>query len=162
MRLLTTISFIMLIQLFQAQQWNSSRILHEIQKLNTLGNVLYLAAHPDDENTRFISYCANEKKMHTGYLSLTRGDGGQNLIGTEIREELGILRTQELLSQVNSVMPISISTRQDHGCHGTFMEESLGLLRHPIDLCLDVIQENRSNTQHGCDPNFLLLLIIIQ
>ena len=98
MRLLTTISFIMLIQLFQAQQWNSSRILHEIQKLNTLGNVLYLAAHPDDENTRFISYCANEKKMHTGYLSLTRGDGGQNLIGTEIREELGILRTQELLS----------------------------------------------------------------
>ena len=88
----------MLIQLFQAQQWNSSRILHEIQKLNTLGNVLYLAAHPDDENTRFISYCANEKKMHTGYLSLTRGDGGQNLIGTEIREELGILRTQELLS----------------------------------------------------------------
>ena len=98
MRILTTISFIMLIQLFQAQQWNSSRILHEIQKLNTLGNVLYLAAHPDDENTRFISYCANEKKMHTGYLSLTRGDGGQNLIGTEIREELGILRTQELLS----------------------------------------------------------------
>lgn len=88
----------MLIQLFSAQQWNSSRILHEIQKLNTLGNVLYLAAHPDDENTRFISFCANEKKMHTGYLSLTRGDGGQNLIGTEIREELGILRTQELLS----------------------------------------------------------------
>ena len=98
MRILTTISFIMLIPLFRAQQWNSSRILHEIQKLNTLGNVLYLAAHPDDENTRFISYCANEKKMHTGYLSLTRGDGGQNLIGTEIREELGILRTQELLS----------------------------------------------------------------
>ena len=53
---------------------------------------------PDDENTRFISYCANEKKMHTGYLSLTRGDGGQNLIGTEIRDELGVLRTQELLS----------------------------------------------------------------
>ena len=66
MRLLTIISFIMLIPLFQAQQWNSSRILHEIQKINTLGNVLYLAAHPDDENTRFISYCANEKKMHTG------------------------------------------------------------------------------------------------
>ena len=98
MRLLITISFMMFMSLSQSQQWNSSRILHEIQKLNTLGNVLYLAAHPDDENTRFISYCANEKKMHTGYLSLTRGDGGQNLIGTEIREELGILRTQELLS----------------------------------------------------------------
>ena len=86
MRLLTTISFIMLIQLFQAQQWNSSRILHEIQKLNTLGNVLYLAAHPDDENTRFISYCANEKKMHTGYLSLTRGDGGKTSLAQTLEK----------------------------------------------------------------------------
>ena len=67
-------------------------------KLNVLGNVLYLAAHPDDENTRLISYCANEKMFNTGYLSLTRGSGGQNLIGTEIRDELGIIRTQELLS----------------------------------------------------------------
>ena len=63
-----------------------------------MGNVLYLAAHPDDENTRFISYCANEKLYNTAYLSLTRGDGGQNLIGTEIREQLGIIRTQELLA----------------------------------------------------------------
>lgn len=60
--------------------------------------MLYLAAHPDDENTRFISYCANEKLYKTAYLSLTRGDGGQNLIGTEISEELGIVRTQELLA----------------------------------------------------------------
>ena len=81
-----------------AQQLSGSEIYHQIKKLNVLGNVLYLAAHPDDENTRFISYCANEKLLNTGYLSLTRGDGGQNLIGTEIREELGIIRTQELLS----------------------------------------------------------------
>ena len=81
-----------------SQQLNSAEILHEIKKLDVLGNILYLAAHPDDENTRFISYCANEKLLNTGYLSLTRGDGGQNLIGTEIREELGIIRTQELLS----------------------------------------------------------------
>ena len=81
-----------------AQQLNSAEIFQNIKKLNVLGNVLYLAAHPDDENTRFISYCANEKLLNTGYLSLTRGSGGQNLIGTEIREELGIIRTQELLS----------------------------------------------------------------
>ena len=81
-----------------SQQLNSAEILHEIKKLDVLGNILYLAAHPDDENTRFISYCANGKLLNTGYLSLTRGDGGQNLIGTEIREELGIIRTQELLS----------------------------------------------------------------
>ena len=58
---------------------------------------MYLAAHPDDENTRLISYLANEVKARTAYLSLTRGDGGQNLIGPELRELLGVLRTQELL-----------------------------------------------------------------
>ena len=82
----------------KAKQLNSSEIFQEIKKLHVVGNVLYLAAHPDDENTRFISYCANEKLFNTAYLSLTRGDGGQNLIGTEIREGLGILRTQELLA----------------------------------------------------------------
>ena len=81
-----------------AQQLSSAEIFQKIKKLNVLGNVLYLAAHPDDENTRFISYCANEKMFNTAYLSLTRGSGGQNLIGTEIRDELGIIRTQELLS----------------------------------------------------------------
>ena len=82
----------------QPTQLNSSEIYQKMLKLNVLGNVLYLAAHPDDENTRFISYCANEMLFNTAYLSLTRGDGGQNLIGTEIREELGIIRTQELLA----------------------------------------------------------------
>lgn len=59
--------------------------------------MLYLAAHPDDENTRLIAYMANEKLMRTGYLSLTRGDGGQNLIGTEQGGLMGVVRTQELL-----------------------------------------------------------------
>ena len=76
---------------------NSVEIYNQIQKLNFLGTVLYVAAHPDDENTRLISYMANEKKARTGYLSLTRGDGGQNLIGPELRELLGVIRTQELL-----------------------------------------------------------------
>lgn len=68
-----------------------------LNKLNTLGSILYLAAHPDDENTRLIAYMANEKLMRTGYLSLTRGDGGQNLIGTEQGGLMGVVRTQELL-----------------------------------------------------------------
>ncbi len=72
-------------------------IYKQIQKLNFLGSVLYIAAHPDDENTKLISYFATEKNYRTGYLSLTRGDGGQNLIGTELRELLGVIRTQELL-----------------------------------------------------------------
>jgi len=76
---------------------NSATIYNQIEKLNFLGSVLYIAAHPDDENTRLISYLSNEKMARTGYLSLTRGDGGQNLIGPELREQLGVIRTQELL-----------------------------------------------------------------
>ncbi len=76
----------------------SGDIYESIQKLNFLGTVLYVAAHPDDENTRLISYFANDVKARTAYLSLTRGDGGQNLIGPEIRELLGVIRTQELLA----------------------------------------------------------------
>ena len=80
------------------QRWNSSDIHQAIQKLNVLGSVLYVAAHPDDENTRMISYLSNHLKVNTTYLSLTRGDGGQNLIGTEMQELLGVIRTQELLA----------------------------------------------------------------
>ena len=76
----------------------SSEIYESIQKLNFLGSVLYVAAHPDDENTRLIAYLSNQIKARTAYLSLTRGDGGQNLIGPEIRELLGIIRTEELLA----------------------------------------------------------------
>jgi len=76
----------------------SVEIHNKVKKLNFLGSVLYLAAHPDDENTRLISYLSNNVHARTGYLSLTRGDGGQNLIGSELREELGVLRTQELLA----------------------------------------------------------------
>jgi LmbE family N-acetylglucosaminyl deacetylase len=80
---------------------SSAAIFQDLQQLNFLGNVLYIAAHPDDENTRLISYLSNHIHANTAYLSLTRGDGGQNLIGTEIRELLGVLRTQELLAARN-------------------------------------------------------------
>ncbi len=81
----------------QPQKPNSAAIYNQIQKLNFLGSVLYIAAHPDDENTRLITYLSNDTKARTGYLSLTRGDGGQNLIGSQLRELLGVIRTQELL-----------------------------------------------------------------
>ena len=81
----------------QPQKPNSVEIYNQIQKLNFLGSVLYIAAHPDDENTRLISYFSNETKARTAYLSLTRGDGGQNLIGSQLRELLGVIRTQELM-----------------------------------------------------------------
>ena len=82
----------------QPEKLNASEIHQAVKKLNFLGSVLYLAAHPDDENTRLISYMSNHVKARTAYLSLTRGDGGQNLIGPELRELLGVIRTQELLA----------------------------------------------------------------
>ncbi len=82
----------------QLSSVSSSELLLQIKKLNTLGKVLYIAAHPDDENTRLLAYLASEKKFRTAYLSLTRGDGGQNLIGKEQGPLLGVLRTQELLA----------------------------------------------------------------
>jgi len=73
-------------------------IKQALKKLNVLGSVLYVAAHPDDENTRLLAYLAQEKHYRTGYLALTRGDGGQNLIGNDQSELLGLVRTQELLA----------------------------------------------------------------
>ncbi len=99
-----TVLYLLILFLFpcfnQAQQPkkpNASEIYESIQKLNFLGSVMYIAAHPDDENTRLISYLSNKIKARTAYLALTRGDGGQNLIGPEIGELLGVIRTEELL-----------------------------------------------------------------
>lgn len=80
------------------KKWTSGDIHEGVKKLNVLASALYIAAHPDDENTRLIAYLANYKYANTAYLSMTRGDGGQNLIGPEIRELLGVIRTQELLA----------------------------------------------------------------
>jgi LmbE family N-acetylglucosaminyl deacetylase len=81
----------------QPKKLNSAEIYESIKKLNVLGSVLYVAAHPDDENTNLISFLSNERHLDARYLSLTRGDGGQNLIGSEQAELLGAIRTQELL-----------------------------------------------------------------
>src|SRR6201985_2638757 len=78
--------------------YSSADIYLQLKKLNVLGSVLYIAAHPDDENTRLLGYFSNGGLYRTGYMSLTRGDGGQNLIGDEQGIDLGLIRTQELLS----------------------------------------------------------------
>jgi len=80
------------------KRWTSTDLHDGLQKLNFLGSTLYFAAHPDDENTRLIAYLANVRHANTAYLSITRGDGGQNLVGPEISELLGVIRTQELLA----------------------------------------------------------------
>lgn len=94
------ISFLLPGLLFSQSRQNltSAEIYLGIKKLNVLGSVLYIAAHPDDENTRLITYLSKDKLYRAGYLSLTRGDGGQNLVGEEQGIELGLIRTQELLA----------------------------------------------------------------
>ena len=103
------------------QKWSSNQIYDKIQKLNFIGSALYIAAHPDDENTRLIAYLSNAVKARTGYLSLTRGDGGQNLIGPEIRELLGVIRTQELLA----------ARRIDGGSQFFTRANDFGYSKHP-------------------------------
>jgi len=80
------------------ETYTSADIYQQLKKLKVLGSVLYIAAHPDDENNTLLPFLAKEKLYRTGYMSLTRGDGGQNLIGDEQGLELGLIRTQELLA----------------------------------------------------------------
>src|SRR2546423_1978095 len=80
------------------EQMSGGEIQLALQKLNVLGRVLYIAAHPDDENTNLMALWANGSLYDAAYLSITRGDGGQNLIGPELRERLGVIRTEELLA----------------------------------------------------------------
>ncbi len=100
-RLISILSLLLLLASAAAQKPqkpNSADIYDDIKGLSVLASAMYIAAHPDDENTRLIAYLSNQLRVHTTYLSLTRGDGGQNLIGPEIQELLGIIRTQELLA----------------------------------------------------------------
>src|SRR5271165_6553248 len=81
-----------------AQPSPAPEILRQLHSFREMGSVLYIAAHPDDENTQLIAYLARGRNYRTAYLSLTRGDGGQNVIGPEFFEELGVIRTLELLA----------------------------------------------------------------
>ena len=83
--------------LLSPDQMNASEIQLALEKLNVLGRVLYIAAHPDDENTNLMAFWANGSLYDAAYLSVTRGDGGQNILGPELGERLGVIRTEELL-----------------------------------------------------------------
>lgn len=99
--MLTRIAVFALAALSLAAQPNfngAGRLRLQLEKLNRLGRVLHIAAHPDDENTAFLAFSARGWQYRTAYLSLTRGEGGQNLIGSEQGEWMGLIRTQELLA----------------------------------------------------------------
>src|SRR5437899_6802801 len=82
----------------QRDQYGAVEIELQLEKLNVLGSVLMIADNPDDENTALLAYFARGRKLRTAYLSATRGEGGQNLIGPEQGDLLGVIRTQELLA----------------------------------------------------------------
>ena len=94
---LLTTTCLLLTASIRAQN-SSADIYTQIKKMGVVGSVLYVAAHPDDENNSFLPYLTKERMYRAAYLSLTRGDGGQNLIGKEQGVELGLIRTQELLA----------------------------------------------------------------
>lgn len=89
--------FLLIAGVAKSQNLPSSILYHDLLKFKETKRVLYVAAHPDDENTRLIGYLANKEHAQVAYLSLTRGDGGQNLIGKELGIELGYIRTHELM-----------------------------------------------------------------
>ncbi|RXJ50257.1 PIG-L family deacetylase [Gelidibacter gilvus] len=125
--LLITFFYCFSAQAQQPKKPTSSEIYQAIEKLNFLGSVLYVAAHPDDENTRLISHMANEVKARTAYLSLTRGDGGQNLIGPELKELLGVIRTQELLVARSIDGGVQLFTRADDFGYSKHPDETLAI-----------------------------------
>src|SRR5215831_3101532 len=81
----------------QRELAGAAEIKLALDRLNVCATVLMIAAHPDDENTAVLADLARGRLVDTGYLSLTRGEGGQNLIGPEQGEKLGVIRTEELL-----------------------------------------------------------------
>ncbi|MBK8449573.1 MAG: PIG-L family deacetylase [Saprospiraceae bacterium] len=131
--------FITLSTLFAQKSKTSGEILEGIQKLKVLGSVLYIAAHPDDENTRLITCLSKDLKLNTAYLSLTRGDGGQNLIGSELDEYLGVIRTNELIEARKIDGGIQYFSRANDFGYSKNAEETFSFWNHDSVL-LDVIR----------------------
>jgi LmbE family N-acetylglucosaminyl deacetylase len=109
-----------------------------LDRLLVVGNVLYVAAHPDDENTRLLAFLSNGMLLRAGYLSVTRGDGGQNLIGPELGPELGLIRTQELLAARATDGAEQLFTRARDFGFSKSPEESLSIWGHDAVLA-DVV-----------------------
>ena len=114
----------------------------ELRKLDVLGSALYVAAHPDDENTAMLSWLSKGRLYRTGYLSLTRGDGGQNLIGEEKGALLGVLRTEELLAARRIDGAEQMFTRALDFGYTKSPEETLRFWNHD-DVLADVVYQIR-------------------
>jgi LmbE family N-acetylglucosaminyl deacetylase len=108
-------------------QPDAARLERQLDRLLVVGNVLFVAAHPDDENTRLLAYLANGKLVGAGYLSITRGDGGQNLIGPDLGPGLGLIRTQELLAARAQDGAEQLFTRARDFGYSKSAEESLAI-----------------------------------
>ncbi|PZR10749.1 MAG: hypothetical protein DI536_18910 [Archangium gephyra] len=109
---------------------DGAQLLNDLKRVQVLGTALYVAAHPDDENTRLLASLANEAKFRTAYLSLTRGEGGQNLIGPEIGPLLGVIRTQELLGARRIDGAEQYFTRARDFGYSKSVDETLALWDH--------------------------------
>src|SRR5438309_760604 len=121
-----------------AAQRDAAELQLALKKLTVLGSALYVAAHPDDENTALIAYLANERLVRTAYLSMTRGDGGQNLIGDEKGELLGVIRTHELLAARRVDGSEQFFTRAIDFGYSKNPQETLGIWGHDTILA-DVV-----------------------
>lgn len=133
----------MLFALSLAKQPNGAELERAIERLSVVGNVLYVAAHPDDENTRLLGWLANDKLVRAAYLSLTRGEGGQNLIGPEQGPLLGLIRTQELLAARRLDRAEQFFTRARDFGYSKNPEETLSIWGHD-DILADVVGAIRS------------------
>ena len=126
-----------------AEPMTAQDTLRELRGFRELGSVLHVAAHPDDENTQLIAYLARGRGYRTAYLSLTRGDGGQNVIGPEFFEELGVIRTQELLA----------ARRLDGGRQFFTRAIDFGFSKSPAETLADLGSEGRRLRHRAGDPH---------
>jgi len=134
--------FPMIVAASPPRQPDAGALALAVQRLRVVGNVLYVAAHPDDENTRLLAWLVGERKLRTAYLSLTRGDGGQNLIGSEQSDLFGLLRTAELLEARRLDGAEQYFTRAVDFGYSKSTDESLALWRYP-EVLTDVVRVMR-------------------
>lgn len=113
-----------------APRRDGAQLLHALERMRVVGTVLYVAAHPDDENTRLLASFANAARYRTAYLSFTRGEGGQNLIGPELGPLLGVIRTQELLAARRVDGAEQYFTRARDFGYSKSVEETLATWEH--------------------------------
>jgi LmbE family N-acetylglucosaminyl deacetylase len=153
---------------------NAAEIRLALEKLNVLGTVLYVGAHPDDENTGIIAYWAKEKKYRAAYLSITRGDGGQNLIGAEKGSDIGILRSQELLAArridggeqfftraIDFGFSKSVKESFEFWGHGKILADTVWVIRNfrPDVIVLRFSTEDGTGGGHGHHPAASILAV---